>query len=162
VDDPNTESRHTAVVRRKTAHFVGSRVLPQAEADEVSFGSPSFDADEEDLGHAVESKKRDNLVLGEALVSIGLLQRHELSNVQTAQADSTDVVGSLTVASAIRSRLGEILLKAKRISSSQLEYALELQRERGGLLGEILVGLGWLDQHALAVALAEQAVRKWA
>ena len=68
-------------------------------------------------------------------------------------------MGSLLVASAIRSRLGEILLKAKRITSSQLEFALEMQRHQGGLLGEILVSLGWLDQATLAAALAAQAAR---
>ena len=77
-----------------------------------------------ELSQAIEAKKRDNLVLGETLVSFGLLQRHEMSEVQNAQARSNDVVGSLMVASAIRSRLGDILLQAKRITSAQLEHAL--------------------------------------
>jgi hypothetical protein len=65
----------------------------------------------------------------------------------------------LLVAGAIRSRLGEILLHAKRITSSQLEAALTLQRDGGGLLGEILLGQGWLDQETLDAALALQAAR---
>jgi hypothetical protein len=80
--------------------------------------------------------------------------------VRSAQTDSGDLVGSLLVASAIRSRLGEILLKAKRITSCQLEFALEMQRHQGGMLGEILLSLGWLDQVTLDAALAAQAVRK--
>lgn len=115
---------------------------------------------EVDLARAVESKKRDNLALGEALMSIGLIGRRELSEVQSAQSESDDLVGSLMVASAIRSRLGEILLKSKRITSCQLEFALELQRHQGGLLGEILVSLGWLDRQTLDAALAAQAGRK--
>jgi hypothetical protein len=113
-----------------------------------------------DLWRAVESKKQDNLALGEALMSIGLIGHRELSELRSAQAESDDLVASLMVASAIRSRLGEILLKAKRIASSQLEFALELQRHQGGLLGEILVSLGWLDRQTLDAALAAQAVRR--
>lgn len=112
------------------------------------------------LGHAVESKKRDNLELGQALVSIGLMGTVELAEVQSAQAQCADLVGSLLVASAIRSRLGEILLKAKHITSCQLEFALEMQRLEGGRLGEILVGLGWLDQQTLDAALVAQAARQ--
>lgn len=73
--------------------------------------------------------------------------------------EETQAYGSLLVAGAIRSRLGEILLQAKRITSSQLEAALTLQREGGGLLGEILLGQGWLDQETLDAALAIQAAR---
>jgi hypothetical protein len=72
---------------------------------------------------------------------------------------SSDLVGSLMVASAIRTRLGEILLRAKRITSSQLEFALELQRHRDEKLGEILVSLGWLDRQTLDAALAAQGGR---
>jgi hypothetical protein len=112
------------------------------------------------LGEAIEAKKRDNLVLGETLVSFGLLQRHEMSEVQSAQARSDDVVGSLMIASAIRTRLGDILLHAKRVTSAQLELALEMQRQRGGLLGEILVGTGALNRGTLDAALALQGGRK--
>lgn len=131
------------------------------EADDDLFTALEFGPrDEGGLGLAVESKKRDNLALGEALLSIGLIGRLELAQVERDQAESDDLVGSLLVASAIRSRLGEILLKAKRITSCQLEFALELQRTQGGLLGETLVSLGWLDQSTLDAALAEQASRK--
>lgn len=116
--------------------------------------------DDVELEEAIESKKRDNLVLGEALVSIGLIGRQELTEVRSVQAENTDLVGSLLVASAIRSRLGEILLSAKRITSPQLEFALELQRHQGGLLGEILVSLGWLDRLTLDAALATQDSRQ--
>jgi hypothetical protein len=94
------------------------------------------------------------------LVSIGLIGQPKLSEVQSVQTEGGDLVGSLTAASAIGSRLGEILLSAKRITSSQLEFALELQRHQGGLLGEILVNFGWLDRKTLDAALAAQARRK--
>ena len=110
-----------------------------------------------DLGQAVESKKRDNLVLGQALLSIGLIGRRELEQVRSAQAESDGLVEALRLASALRSRLGEMLLKSQRITSAQLEYALELQRCEGGLLGEILLSLGWLDRQTLDATLAAQA-----
>ncbi|MFI4954064.1 MAG: hypothetical protein ACHP7M_13075 [Burkholderiales bacterium] len=166
VDDPITETRHGDALRRNGAHLVSAGLLPRIDAAYDAgdaHGQAFFDlaepAPEEDLDQAVEAKKRDNLLLGETMVSIGLLGCHELAAVQTAQARSSDTVASLLVASAIRSRLGEILLNTRRITSSQLEAALTLQREDGGLLGEILLGQGWLDKDTLDAALALQATR---
>jgi hypothetical protein len=105
----------------------------------------------------VDSKKRDNVALGETLVQIGLLRPHEMLDVRIAQAGGVDLGDVLLVASAIRSRLGEMLLQAQQITSEQLEFALDLQRKRGGLLGEILVSLGWLDRVTLDAALDAQA-----
>ena len=130
-----------------------------AEPQDAFFAVLEPASDEIGLDEAVESKKRDNLALGEALVSIGLIGQHEFAEVTSAQAEGADLVGSLMVASAVRSRLGEILLKAKRITSPQLEFALDLQRRQSGLLGEILVSLGWVDRHTLDAALAAQASR---
>jgi len=122
----------------------------------VHFVLAETNHDEVDIAQAVEAKKRDNLALGAALLSLGLIGRRELDEVDSAQGAGEDLVGDLFVASAIRSRLGDMLLKAKRVTSSQLEFALELQRFHGGLLGEILVGLGWLDRQTLHAALAAQ------
>jgi hypothetical protein len=148
-------------LRLETAGIAGAGDACGADfdADPVFGESHLNDSLEGELGRAIEAKMHDNLVLGETLVSFGLLQRHEMTEVQSAQARSDDVVGSLMVASAIRSRLGDILLQAKRITSSQLELALEMQRQRGGFLGEVLLGMGVLDRGTLDVALALQARR---
>jgi hypothetical protein len=148
-------------LRPETAAIAGTGDACGADVGtDPAFGGPHLnDSLDGDLGQAIEAKKHDNLVLGEALVSFGLLQRYEMSELQSAQAGSDDVVGSLMVASAIRSRLGDILLQAKRITSSQLELALEMQRRRGGLLGEVMVGMGMLDRGTLDAALALQAGR---
>lgn len=150
------------VTRPKPARFTSfGRRVSNAPGSRTGGGqSDASDPIAGGLGEAIEAKKRDNLVLGETLVSFGLLQRHEMSEVQSAQARSSDVVGSLMVASAIRTRLGDILLHAKRVSSAQLELALEMQRQRGGLLGEILVRTGALDRGTLDAALALQGGRK--
>ncbi len=154
------EVRGDDVQRRYAAQNVswdGEPACDQAATDpySVSFESPESVRDEEHLGLAIQSKKRDNLALGETLVQMGLLAPREMLDVRIAQAGE-DLVRSLMVASAIRSRLGEMLLRSKQITSAQLEFALALQRKRGGLLGEILVSLGWLDRHTLDVALAVQ------
>lgn len=53
-------------------------------------------------------------------------------------------------------RLGEMLLQAAQVGSTELAQALELQRNHGGRLGSILVRLGALSEEALYVALAQQ------
>jgi hypothetical protein len=128
-----------------------------ADPYDVFFESPQCESAGENLHLAVDCKKRDNVALGETLVRIGLLRPNEMLDVRIAQARGADLGDSLRVASAIRSRLGDMLLRAQRITSEQLEFALELQRKRGGLLGETLVSLGWLDRETLDVALETQA-----
>jgi type IV pilus assembly protein PilB len=51
-------------------------------------------------------------------------------------------------------RLGEQLIGSSLITEAQLEQALEMQRDAGGRLGEVLVSLGALSEQALAHALA--------
>lgn len=156
----DTEKIYTDVLRRKTAQLVDwaeTAVETKGDKHDVSFETMADRTEEQDLELVVEGKKRDNFLICETLVSVGLLQNRELSRLQTVQAESDDVVGALVLASAIRSRLGEILLQAKCITSSQLEHALEMQRQSGDLLGEILVRLQWLEQGQLDVALVAQA-----
>ena len=160
----DTEIQRNDALRRQQERTVHAWMRAAAyasgtTADEKIFEPREPGLVEVDLGQAVGSQ-RDNLALGEALVSIGLIGQPKPSDLQSVQAESGDLVGLLMVASAIRTRLGEILLNAKRITSSQLEFALEVQRHQGGLLGEILVNFGWLDRQTLDAALAAQASRK--
>ena len=124
------------VPRRKEARSTAAPFAASGFADfscsEVFFVSETPASNDMNLGQAVESKKRDNAALGETLMRIGLLEPRELSAIRSSQAAASDLVGSLMIASAIRTRLGEILLREKRITSSQLEHALELQRHKGG------------------------------
>ena len=57
---------------------------------------------------------------------------------------------------AITKRIGEILLDQKAITKAQLEKALAHQREHGGLLGRILVQLGFVTEEDVALALTTQ------
>ncbi len=52
--------------------------------------------------------------------------------------------------------LGEILIQRKRITREQLETALRTQKEKGGIIGEILVDLGFLEERDIVVALVIQ------
>jgi general secretion pathway protein E/type IV pilus assembly protein PilB len=52
--------------------------------------------------------------------------------------------------------LGETLLAENAITDDHLRIALYEQREQGGLLGQVLVRLGFLDEATLARVLAER------
>lgn len=56
----------------------------------------------------------------------------------------------------ISKQLGELLIERKVITKKQLEHALELQKEKGGLIGQILVELGYASEEAIAQALTAQ------
>src|SRR5919199_5434986 len=55
-----------------------------------------------------------------------------------------------------RPLLGELLVRAGRVSWAHVEQALDDQRTHGGRIGEILVARGHVTTKALAQALAEQ------
>ena len=56
----------------------------------------------------------------------------------------------------ISKKLGELLLERKLISEEQLRHALKVQAAKGGLLGEILVTLGYATEESVAQALTAQ------
>jgi type IV pilus assembly protein PilB len=51
-------------------------------------------------------------------------------------------------------RLGDQLIASNIITDAQLQQALNMQRDSGGLLGEVLVSIGALNEQDLARALA--------
>ena len=52
--------------------------------------------------------------------------------------------------------IGSILIQRKIITSAQLDEALAIQKKDGGFLGEVLVGLGYLDEKEIVAALIVQ------
>jgi type IV pilus assembly protein PilB len=56
----------------------------------------------------------------------------------------------------IQKQLGELLIDCRLITPKQLEEALALQKERGGLIGQILVSLHYVTEEAIAQALTAQ------
>ncbi|MDP2913165.1 MAG: hypothetical protein Q8N91_04075 [Candidatus Omnitrophota bacterium] len=61
-----------------------------------------------------------------------------------------------TIRRIVSKQLGELLLERSIINQSQLEKALKLQKERGGLIGQILVMLGFAKEEEIAQALTVQ------
>lgn len=56
----------------------------------------------------------------------------------------------------ITKRLGELLVERKVVTTEQLETALKIQKAKGGLLGQILVSLGFATEEAVAQAVTAQ------
>ncbi len=53
-------------------------------------------------------------------------------------------------------KLGELLVERKVITAEQLEKALLVQQGKGGLLGEILVDLGFCNEEAIVQVVTVQ------
>ena len=54
-------------------------------------------------------------------------------------------------------KLGELLIRAHKLSASDLERALEVQRSLGGRLGRLFISLGLVSEADVYTALAQQA-----
>ncbi len=53
-------------------------------------------------------------------------------------------------------KLGELLIERKVITQEHLDQAMKVQQAKGGLLGQILVSLGFTSEEAIAQALTTQ------
>jgi type IV pilus assembly protein PilB len=56
----------------------------------------------------------------------------------------------------IPKQLGELLIDSKVITRENLEEALRVQGEKGGMIGQILVALGYTNEESIAQALTVQ------
>ena len=56
----------------------------------------------------------------------------------------------------ITKRLGEVLLERGVITRAELERALAHQKDRGGLIGQALIHLGFITEEEVALALTAQ------
>jgi type IV pilus assembly protein PilB len=56
----------------------------------------------------------------------------------------------------ITKTIGQLLLEKGAIKQAQLEEALKIQKEKGGLLGQILAGLGYVTEEQIAQAITVQ------
>lgn len=117
---------------------------------ESGFLSPS------DLEAAIEQQKISNDRLGEILVRMGVLDPIELKAVLAIQKDLASLQDAVKIGAGVHLLLGEILLKAKRLTQEQVEIALKEQLRTGEKLGEILVCQGKLTENELKVALSFQ------
>lgn len=56
----------------------------------------------------------------------------------------------------ISKQLGELLIERSIINQKQLETALKVQKEKGGLIGQIFVALGYATEEEIAQAITVQ------
>jgi len=56
----------------------------------------------------------------------------------------------------VKKQLGELLTERGVISKQELDKALAVQKEKGGLIGQVLVGLGFTKEEDIAQALTVQ------
>lgn len=127
----------------------------------------------EQLAQALELQREGGGMLGEILVGSFGVSRIELAGVLAEQWSAMErgarsERGEPAVAAAppptteeameelSRRPIGEIFVERGMVTEEQLEHALQIQRESGERLGEILVRLGVIGRLELAGALAEQ------
>ena len=56
----------------------------------------------------------------------------------------------------ISKQLGDLLVERKVITQSQLDTAIKVQKDKGGLLGQVLVMLGYVKEEEIAQAITLQ------
>ena len=102
----------------------------------------------EQLGCALSVQKEKGGLVGEILVALGYLKEPDIKWALTVQK-SLDKKGTHKL-------IGELLVEKGLISKEQLDQALSIQKEKGGLIGEILVALGYVEETDIALALTSQ------
>lgn len=60
------------------------------------------------------------------------------------------------IAKIIKKKLGELLLEEKTVKEEQVQEALKRQRSTGELLGDALVGMGFISEMEIARAVVRQ------
>ena len=108
------------------------------------------------LARALEEQNRTNEMLGEVLVRMKVVDPAEIAAVVSIQSDLLSLEDAVRSAAGVRQLLGELLLKARKVTPEQLEDALSEQRRTGEKLGEILVRRGALTRGQLDAVLAFQ------
>lgn len=100
--------------------------------------------------------KNDGKELGAVLKALGVVAPVDFVSGSGVENHISQLDDLLELAAGERQRIGELLCAAERISAVQLEAALAEQRRSGGMLGDVMVGMGLLAQHELDVVLEFQ------
>lgn len=109
-----------------------------------------------DLHAAVERQKKTNNRLGAILIEMGVLAPADLKAVLCIQKDLASLKDAVKAGAGVRMLLGELLIKARRLTREQLAIALREQRKTNEKLGEVLVRFGLLMENELDAVLAFQ------
>ena len=109
------------------------------------------------LNAALVKHKREDLPLGECLVTDDSISGETLDTVLAFQGKVREIVHDASSASNTkRLKLGQLLVATKMISARSLKKAVKLQRDGNKLLGETLVEIGAVSRNVLALALGAQ------
>lgn len=110
----------------------------------------------EDLELALEVQRHSNELLGQVLVNMGVLDKTDLEAALSIQDHLSTIDDAVRSAAGIRKMLGSLLLMTGRITSEQLDFALEEQKVTGEKLGSILVRMGLLTESQINSVLRFQ------
>ncbi len=102
----------------------------------------------EQLEEALARQKATQEPLGEVLVQMGSIKEETLVKFLSEQLRRQE-------GKPVR-RLGDILIESKLITPEQLERAIERQKATGGLLGSVLIHMGFIKGTELVRALSDQ------
>lgn len=94
------------------------------------------------LQEAMDRQKRIGGRLGDLLVEMGYVEKSQIEAL----------IGNRW----LKGRLGEMLVEAEAITQEQLNEALEFQRKSGGMLGDILMSLRFIEPEKLYRLVATQ------
>jgi glycosyltransferase XagB len=96
----------------------------------------------EQLNEAISVQKRRGGRIGDILVEHGLVGQQQVDQLSARGKTSK--------------RLGDLLVESGKITPVQLEKALEFQRKSGGMLGDILMALRFIEAETLYRFIATQ------
>ena len=109
-----------------------------------------------DLHEAIERQRKTSAQLGGILVGMGVLSAGDLEAILSVQRDFASPEETIKAAAGVRELLGELLVRAKRLTSESLAEVLAEQHRTGEKLGSILVRRGFLTEAELDTVLAFQ------
>lgn len=100
------------------------------------------------LEEGIQLQKQKGGLLGEILISLTYVKKGDLDLALSLQ-ENLEKKGEHKL-------LGELLMEKGLITNEQLKHALKIQKIKGGLLGEILVVLGYVKETDIALTLTSQ------
>ncbi len=110
----------------------------------------------QELNLALEVQKSTSEPLGAVLVRMGALDPVDLRAALTAQKALATLEDAVNAVAGPRQPLGELLLRAKRITPVQFEFAFSEHKRTGEMFGEALLRLGYITQRELDAILRFQ------
>ncbi|GEM_PF-7096143 len=107
--------------------------------------------DQQQLANALQEQQQLNRKLGEVLASKGFINQKDLDYALALQQQRDPEGPALA-----RKKLGDLLLDSGRISTAQLEAALEEQSLGSKKIGEVLIEMGFVSLQELESTLKIQ------